>query len=220
MEVEKAKDSGVTPLSIASESESVGSGQLHSGSKGVKRKRAMDVERRPLEMKSVNPGVATASSTMSEGSSSIRSKTLSRGSSPGRSASAPAKEMTDADLEILHWLFAHIPQKGDSSYNLQLMQQVNNLRIPATMRITTMRDVEPSSQIKRRGNPPRNIEEKTIYVQDNKMFGKDMLTKKQTTSSKPSAVRGNPCAIWDLKEEVPLKGNPANTLHGFLPTKQ
>ena len=47
------------------------------------------------------------------------------------------------------------------------------------MRITTMRDVEPSSQNKRRGNPPRNIEEKTIYVQDNKMFGKDMLTKKQ-----------------------------------------
>ena len=111
MELERAKDSGVTPLSIASESESVGSGQLCSGSKGVKRKRAVDVERRPLERKSVNPGVATASSTMSQGSSRIRSRTSSRGSSPGRSASAPAKEMTDADLEILHWLFAHIPQK-------------------------------------------------------------------------------------------------------------
>ncbi len=218
MEVEKAKDSGVTPLSIASESESVGSGQLYSGSKGVKRKRAVDMERKPLELKSVNPGAT--SSTMSQASSSVRSRTSSRGSSPGRSASAPAKEMTDTDLEILHWLFAHIPQKGESSFNLQLMQQVKAMMEwmegNGVMRITTMRDVEPSSQNKRRGNPPRNIEEKTIYVQDNKMFGKDMITKKQTTSSKPSAVRGNPCAIWDLKEEMPLKGNPANTLSSCL----
>ncbi len=88
------------------------------------------------------------------------------------------------------------------------------------MRITTMRDVEPSSENKRRGNPPRNIEEKTIYVQDNKMFGKDILAKKQTTSSWPSAVRGGPCAIWDLKEEVPLKRNPANAIKPCLESNE
>ncbi len=64
MEVERAKASGVTPLSIASESESVGSGPLQPGGKGVKRKRAVDMERRPLVMKSVNPRAMTATSSV------------------------------------------------------------------------------------------------------------------------------------------------------------
>ena len=101
MEVEKATDSGVTPLSVASENESVGSGHLHSGSKGVKRKRAADTERKPLVMKSVNPGVMTTTSLVAnQGSGSARSRTSSRGSSPGRSASAPPREMADLKEEV------------------------------------------------------------------------------------------------------------------------
>ncbi len=112
-------------------------------------------------------------------------------------------------IETSHWLLS------DGNFNVKLIEHMITyldwIGPNGSLKLTAVRDVEPTSK-KKTENPPRAIDTRDLLVQDNRLYGYNMVTDEQTSWSNPIASRGQRCAIWSLKDELPKKGDLSNVI--------
>ncbi len=145
--------------------------------------------------------------------SASRSQTTSRATSPASTlVDQPTVKggFTDRMLETSHWLLSH------GNFNVKLMEQLiaylDWIGPNGSLKLTAVRDVEPTSKRKKTENPPRAIDTRDLVIQDNRLYGHNMVTNEQTSWNNPIASRGQRCAIWSLKDDMPKKGDLANVV--------
>ena len=97
------------------------------------------------------------------------------------------------------------------NFNVKLMEQViadlDWIGPNGSLKLTAVRDVEPTSKRKKTENPPRAIDTRDLVIQDNRLYGHNMVTNEQTSWNNSIASRGQRCAIWSLKYDMPKKGD-------------